>query len=323
MVKSRSEQIAILSKAHRKFLDGIDDIRKKYVSSLLTYDEVWEMKIEADKNNENPIVTGIEFWDDLVGSMRRGNLYVLCGYAGVGKTTLSIQISWAVAQQKRNVWLYCLEMTAPEVLEIVAGHITKNADPKEKDYAIASTEASASGFRLFDSALQYAKWDEHLRNIVVETKRNNIEFLVVDNFHYLTRVDKNSLEIEGVVSQRLKSLSQELNIPILLLHHLKKPEGVVNGQEPEPTVHAMRGATALLNDASSVLILHHPLAKSTTPEYEGARQAVGKLTNAKARWGRGGVRYIRLFGSERTYYPATMTEYMPKRMKKKDDEEWK
>jgi len=323
-MKTRAEQIALLSRGHKKFLAGLEKIREKYVSSLLTYDEVWEMKIEADKNNENPILTGMEFWDDLVGPLRRGNLYVLCGYAGVGKTTLSIQIAWAIAQQKRNTWLYCLEMTAPEVLEIVAGHITKNADPKEKEYAIASTEAAASGFRLFDSAIRYAKWDEHLQNIVTETRRNNIEFLVVDNFHYLTRVDRNSLEIEGVVSQRLKSLSQELNIPILLLHHLKKPEGIVNGQEPEPTVHAMRGATALLNDASSVLILHHPLAKSTTPEYEGARQSVGKLTNAKARWGRGGVRYVRLFGSERTYYPATLSEYAPpKKRSTGSGEEWK
>jgi len=320
MIKTRAEQIALLSRGHKNFLAGLEKIREKYVSTLLTYDEAWEMKIEADRNDEEPIVTDIEFWDDLIGPMRRGNLYVLCGYAGVGKTTLAIQIAWAVAKQKRNVWLYCLEMTAPEVLEIVAGHITKNAEPTEKEYALASTEAAGSGFRLFDSALKYAKWDEHLRNIVTETKKNNIEFLVIDNFHYLTRVDRNSLEIEGVVSQRLKSLSQELNIPILLLHHLKKPEGIINQLEPEPTVHAMRGATALLNDASFVVILHHPLAKSTTPDYEGTRQSVGKLTAGKARWGRGGVRYVRLFGSERTYYPANMSEYMPSKKKPKGDE---
>jgi len=315
-MRTRSEQIALLSRGHKKFLVGLEKIREKFVSSLLSYDEVWEMKMEADKNDERPILTGIEFWDDLVGPLRRGNLYVLCGYAGVGKTTLSVQIAWAIAEKKRNVWLYCLEMTAPEVLEILVGHITKNAEPREKEYALASAQAAESGFRLFDSSMRFRKWDEHLQNIVIETKKNNIEFLVIDNFHYLTRVEKNPFEVEGIVSQRLKSLSQELNIPILLLHHLKKPEGVVNQLEPEPTVHAMRGATALLNDASTVLILHHPLAKSSTPDYEGARQSVGKLTNAKARWGRGGAAYVRLFGSERTYYPATMTEYLPKRAAK-------
>lgn len=323
-MKSRAEIMELLSRGHKQFLIERAKMQKVLVSSCLTFDEVWEMKMTEDKNNEKPIVTGIEFFDDLVGSLRRGNLYVLCGYAGVGKTTLSVQVAWAVAKQKRNVWMYCLEMTAPEIFEIVVGHITKNAEPKEKECALASVEAAASGFRFFDSSMTYRTWKEHLENIVVACARDNIEFLIIDNFHYLTRTEKDQFAVEGVVSQRLKSLSQELNIPILLLHHLKKPEGIIKQLEPEPTVHAMRGATALLNDASGVLILHHPLSKSSSPEYEGARQSVGKLTMGKARWGTGGVRYARLFGSERTYYPATLSEYAPSKKRAADNEgDWK
>jgi replicative DNA helicase len=119
-------------------------------------------------------------------------------------------------------------------------------------------------------------------------------------------VERNVTEVEGVVSQRLKGLAQELNIPILLIHHLRKPDS--DGMEPEPTVHALRGSSALLNDASAVVLLHHPLV-SSDGEDDGERQTVGKLRYGKARWGKPGTKFVRLIGWKRRYEGAMASEY--------------
>lgn len=280
----------------------------------MTADDVFERRELAKESSENPLKTDLLFWDGLVGPFRRGNLYVLAGYAGVGKTTLAMQLAWAIARQKRKVWFYCLELTPIEVLEVLAGHICADTDLTEENIVLAVCEVMKSGFRFFDST-QMRPWEVHLEIITKAVKEEGIEFVVIDNFHYLTRVTKNQFETEGVVSQRLKGLSQVCNIPILLIHHLRKPES--DSSEPEPTIHTMRGTSALLNDASAAVLLHHPLSPEGTED--GARKAVGKLIYGKARWGQGGTRYVRLIGWKRLYESATSDDYGKKRTHRKYD----
>jgi replicative DNA helicase len=304
-MKSNNEIVEILSSSHKKYLSSIEKARESFTDPILTADDVYVMKVIAKEHDEYPIISGVDFWDELVGPFRRGNLYVLAGFAGCGKSTMALQLAWNVARQGRNVLFYCLELVPTEVLEMLVGHIRSNAEPTEEDYVYACTLAHKSGFRFFDSTV-YRKWDEHLKIIAAGTRKHNIEMVVIDNFHYLTRVDRDATGVEGVVSQRLKGLSQELNIPVMLIHHLRKPDS--DGLEPEPTVHALRGSSALLNDASAVVLLHHPLVSSDT-ESDGERQQVGKLRYGKARWGKGGSKFVRLIGHKRMYESASSMDY--------------
>lgn len=305
-MKTRAEIERVFSSNHKRYLLNLEKIKESIVTTELTTDDVWEMKLLEDQYDESPIRTGASFWDELVGSLRKGNLYVLAGYPGAGKTTLAAQLAWGVAKQGKKVWFYCLELKPTEVLEVLVGHIRGNAQPTEEDYAVGCTLAQNSGFMFFDSR-NYKRWEDHLENIVQGIKKSHYELIVIDNFHFLTRVSKNGFEVEGVVSQRLKVLSQECNVPILLIHHLRKPDG--DGQEAEPSVHALRGSSALLNDASAVVLLHHPIMDSEG-EAEGERHPVGKLRYAKARWGKGGTRYVQLVGVERRYEQAYSEQYI-------------
>jgi replicative DNA helicase len=313
-MKSRAEIVGILTSSHRKYLASIESARKGFVLPILTADDVLEMRVLSKRFDENPIISGVPFWDGLVGSFRRGNLYVLAGYAGTGKTTLAVQLSWAIAKQNRAVWFYCLELTPIEVMEVLAGHIVEDVNPTDEQYVLANTLAHKSGFRFFDSTV-YRTWEEHLSIITKTVKTHAIEMVVIDNFHYLTRVQRNATETEGVASQRLKGLAQECNIPVLLLHHLRKPDS--DSGEPDPTMHALRGASALLNDASAVVLLHHPLCDTGNAE-EGERQQVGKLRYAKARWGKSGTRFVELIGHKRQYIEATHDRYKRGEARKKD-----
>lgn len=299
---TRNEVETFLSAQHRKYLREIQKARQLNRSWVLAADDVLEQKLLADKYDEHPISTGISWWDELVGPFRRGDLYLLAGYAGSGKTTLAMQIAWAISQF-RKVWFYCLELRPHQVFEFSVGHIVQNAEPTPEEVLLANTKIHHSGLRFFDSR-EHQSWREHLEIIPREVEREGFELVVIDNFHYLTRTDKNVYEVEGVVSQRLKGLAMECNIPILLLHHLRKNES--DGNEPDPTMHSIRGAGALVNDASGVVILHHPLALDSEEE---DRHSVGKLKLVKNRWGRGGKRYVRQIGHRRLYEQASVLDY--------------
>lgn len=303
---SRGELENFLSSQHRRFLREIQRARTANKRYTLTADDVLEMKLLADKYDENPLTTGIPFWDELVGPLRRGDVYLLCGYAGTGKSTLAAQIAWAIAQQRRKVWFYCLELRPHQSFEMVAGHIVGNAEPTHEEIIIANTKLVHSGLRFYDSR-DHETWQRHLEIIPEEVEREAYELVIIDNFHYLTRVDKNVYEVEGVVSQRLKALAMSMNIPVLVLHHLRKVDG--DHGEPDPTMHSIRGAGALVNDASGVMILHHPL---TGDDEDSDRHPVGKLKLVKNRWGRAGKVYVRQIGHRRLYEQASVLDYKGK-----------
>ena len=292
-----------LQQAHREYLALLGQFRKRFISPAITAEQVYEMRLMRQEKGATAIPTGLTWWDSFAGPFRPGNTYILAGYPGAGKTTLALNLAWSMAKSGRFVWYYCLELTAEETMEVLAGHITKKAVVSEADWTAAYAEIQATPFRFYEPT-KYLPWEKHLAQIGETVRREQMEVVFIDNLSFLTRVRSNTFETENVASAKLKALAQELNIPIILLHHLRKPND--DQQEPEPTVHAMRGSGAILADASDAFILHHPV----DDEDEQSRHPVGYVLSGKPRWGAGGKRYVRLIGNERTYYLSASSEYI-------------
>ena len=276
-------------------------------SVYLTAEEVYEQYLLLRQTQGRGFLTGFSPFDELAGDVRRGNFYILAGYAGVGKTTLALNLAWQLAQL-RNVWVYCLELSASELMfDFLGPHVlgVENLTEAQKTEAYAIIQPS--GMRFHDP-FGYLPWDRHLDQIERVVRKEQVEICILDNFHYLTRSNRNTVEIEGVASKRIKSLAQELNIPIILIHHLRKPD-TSSGVEAAPNQHAMRGNAALMADCSGAFLLHHPMSDG---EF-GDRHPVGHLRYSKARYGAGGKKFLRLDGARRTYTRAISDEYVQPR----------
>ena len=287
-----------------------------WTSPALKAEEVYEKILLTRSSGVKPILTGLGWWDEFAGPFRRGNTYVLCGYAGAGKTSLAVQLAWSLALSGKKVWYYCLELSAPEVFEVLAGHISGSVVPSLEQECLAYAKMQDTGFRFYETN-KYKTWQERLDEIQYTTRKEELDVVFIDNLGYLTRTLTKSFEAEGVVSSKIKSLSQELEIPIITLHHLRKPDGDTG--EPEPNGHAIKGSSAIVQDASDAWILHHPLNDIGTSleSYSSTRHPIGYLLSTKPRWGRGGIRFVRLDGMKRLYTQACREEYpKPKKGKR-------
>ena len=292
-----------LGKLREDYIELVRDFRKKFVSPALTAEQVYEKILATEGLGNRDITTGIPWWDDFMGPFRRGNTYLIAGYPGSGKTTLALNLAWGMVCKGFKCWYYCLELKAEETFEVLAGHVQKTAVLSKGDYVEAYAKIQGTGMRFYDPR-GYLSWEQHLDQISGIVRKEQLDVVFIDNLGFLTRAAKNTFEVENVASARLKGLAQELEVPIVLLHHLRKPES--DQLEPEPNVHSMKGSGAILADASDAIILHHSIADG-----EGyTRQSVGYVLSGKPRWGKGGKRYVRLEGDMRSYFPDIAEHYV-------------
>jgi replicative DNA helicase len=204
-----------------------------------------------------------------------------------------------------RIWNYCLELTSDETFEVVAGVVLRKAVIMPADEVLAYAQIEPSGYLFFEPERDL-NWEQHIDIIQKTVRAEEIDIIVIDNFSYLTSVSKNSYETERVAAKALKGLSQELEIPIIVIAHLRKPDR--DDTEPKPTAHSVLGSGAITQVASDVFILHHPLIDSET----NSRQEVGYILSGKPRWTMGGKRYVRFDGGRRRYETATANEYKSK-----------
>src|SRR3990172_1733262 len=171
--KLEQDNLRDLQRAHQEYLECLGQFRKRFISPAITAEQVYEMRLMRQEKGAAAIPTGLTWWDSFAGPFRRGNTYIIAGYPWAGKTTLAINLAWSMANSGRSVWYYCLELTAEETMEVLAGHITKKAVVSEADCTAAYAEIQATSFRFYEPT-KYLPWEKHLAQIGETVRKEKI-----------------------------------------------------------------------------------------------------------------------------------------------------
>jgi replicative DNA helicase len=247
-----------------------------------------EARLSGDPRAANRVwPTGFSILDDhLAGGFRSGDLVLLTGPQGLGKTTFALQILRYVAQSGRSVVYFSFEHDTQTMLErlvaIEAGEFAgipavgldrirrafEATDGRRGDLAsrlsdstggveaLKAIETYSDRLLLHRSSGNHTSMDTIVDMVErVREQTGQVPFVVVDYLqkvkvpgHVGTEDDKVTEVVEG-----LKDLAMELDVPVLAIVAADKT-GVTSGKRMR-TEH-MRGSSSLAYEADTVLIMN-------------------------------------------------------------------
>lgn len=236
------------------------------------------------------VQTGFGDIDRMLSGLQNSNLIILAARPGQGKTALVINMAQHIAvKQKVAVGIFSLEMSKEELVDrllvsqadvdawrLKTGKLTEN-DFSQISNAMGEL-AEAPIFIDDTPGLSLIEMRSKARRLQME---HNVRLIVVD---YLQLVDpgkkyESRVQEVAMVSQSLKNLARELNIPVLAASQLSR--AVEHRGEKRPQLADLRESGSIEQDADVVMFIYRP-------DYEaqaGVHSIPTKLLIAKHRNG--------------------------------------
>ncbi len=198
-----------------------------------------------------------------------GDLIIIGGRPGMGKTTFAMNIAANVAKSPRKdgvmpeVVVFSLEMTKQQLAErLLSAEALVDSGSLMKGNI--STEAWK---KLADSAARLSKTqlliDESAEITVTKIKAKlrrlkNLGLVVVDYLqlmHADERIDNRVLEI-GAITRGFKLMAKDLGVPIILCSQLRREAGGTKTGDKMPQISDLRDSGAIEQDADVIIFLH-------------------------------------------------------------------
>ena len=237
--------------------------------------------------------TGFGWFDDVADGLRPGNLIVIAGRPGIGKTAMALQILYALSiQDKRPTLFISLEMSAREIGDRLVGlHVGQSSRAvRQRSIAPATLvhayeQLERSGFHIWDAAAPTVGAVAAM--IQRGVAQYHIQAVVVDHIGKVrgTRRESRALEV-GEVAQALKATAKRFSVPVVALCQLNRQ--VEHRNSPRPQLADLRDSGNIEEEADAVLFLY---TREERPENKDPHKPLEiELYLAKNRHGETGER---------------------------------
>ena len=236
-------------------------------------DQTIEMATLAMKNDQGivGVPTGLSALDEKLGGLHKSDLVILAGRPSMGKTALATNIAYHAAQkimsgeEKSSVAFFSLEMSSEQLstrilseqARIRSDDIRRGKVTEEEISRYIETSRNIYNLPLFideTPAITIATLSNRARRI---KRLFGVSLIVVD---YIQLMRSNSNRSEGRVqeiseiTQGLKALAKELNVPILALSQLSR--AVEQRDDKQPQLADLRESGSIEQDADVVMFVY-------------------------------------------------------------------
>ncbi len=273
-------------------------------------------------NGPDNIFTGLRALDRLIFGLQRGCLYTIAGRPSMGKTFLSLNIALnASSMFGVPTAFFSYEMTYEQIIMRLASResgieldrlLQKNLRDYEREQLVNRTRHLKEVPLLIHSI---SNMDiNELTSACKELKNNrSVELFIIDDIQRVTINEANrkyAVNREQEVSnnvRRLKSLSMELDTPILIISQLNR-QVELRGGDKRPQLIDPRDSGAIENDSDVVIFIYRPEYYGLTEDEEGlSTRGLAELIVAKNRNGVPGSVRVR-FAAEYSRFSDLDTE---------------
>jgi len=245
--------------------------------------------------------TGFSDLDKKLSGLQQANLIILAARPSVGKTTLAMNIAAHIAtKDKIPVGIFSLEMSKAQLVDLML------ASQSDIDaWKITTGNLTDSDFESISNAMAMLAEapiyiDDTAGGSIMEMRtkarrlqmETGLQLLIVDYLQLIKgRNLENRVQEVSEISQALKNLARELNIPVIAISQLSR--AVESRQAKIPQLADLRESGAIEQDADVVMFLY----REDPDNMEDI-----KLSIAKHRNGPLGELDLRFKGERRRFY---------------------
>jgi replicative DNA helicase len=216
--------------------------------------------------------TGIDDLDNLIGGLRGGATYVIAARSSMGKTALMCSIAHHVSQSQR-CYIATLEMPRREIASrlmainanLNLGNIKNWGDDDYNKLAKAASVLKDLNITIdHEEGLTLAKLRARTRRM---KRRGGLGCIFVDYLQLMkSKADTREREV-ALISEGLKSLSKELDVPIVVLAQLNRD--CDKRGDKRPLMSDLRESGSIEQDADVIMMLYRDEVYNKDSQFKG------------------------------------------------------
>ncbi|MEM9067971.1 MAG: replicative DNA helicase [Myxococcota bacterium] len=267
---------------------------------LRTFEEINEMAKRGDAITGLP--TGFDRLDKMTAGMHPGDLIIVAGRPGMGKTAFALNIAVnACMARKQAVAVFSLEMPKEQLVKrmlcsearvdgsrLRTGQLLRDDWPK-----LASAAGILSELPIWiddTPAISILELRAKARRLMSEA---GLSLLVLDYLQLMRGGPKaNSREQEiSEISRSMKALAKELGIPIIALSQLNRGVESRGVKDKRPQLSDLRESGAIEQDADTIWFVY----RDEVYNKESDERGIAEIIVGKQRAGPTGTARVRFF----------------------------
>lgn len=276
---------------------ALEENKKKYelpdeknISFINDYDDIMKLEsIYENRTKKEPIKTGYNSIDNNIGSLQGGDMFIIAGATGMGKTCMMLNIAAQMAKSGKKILIFSLEMNKEQLLNRIVsaevgvsaanfrnGELTRTDQGKYWDF-IYSDEFNNMNIQI---CTKYNITTAEIRNTVIDS---SADIVFIDYLGLISGGSKqSSYERVSEISRELKLLAMESNKPFIVLHQLNRANA--ERKDKRPMLSDLRDSGKIEQDADIIGFVYRPAYYN-----EQADKTLIQLMIAKNRHGISGV----------------------------------
>ena len=234
------------------------------------------------------IESGYTDLDIMLGGFEKGRMYVIGGRPSMGKSAYALNIASKMAEKRKTVMYFSLEMQASEIVKRVCGIGTGVKIRRMKHCRLsAAEEQKISDYqkRIGDYFIINDSGYQTMQTITTEclgkaselaARGRRLECVMIDHLQLISSSGKNLDRRNqiGEASRRCKILADELQCPVIVLSQLSRALKDRGSRVPQLT--DLRESGDIEQDADVVILLHREGYYDRQADQKAARAYVAK-----------------------------------------------
>lgn len=216
------------------------------------------------KKESNSVSTGYRELDQSLGGFKPGELIIIAGRPGMGKTTFAINLIKNICYSKKRVAMFSLEMSEASLVSKILSFesdvlLKKILDHRLDDQDWKKVTLSTPNFKKYNLYIDDSSYVGVNTIIKGLEKIDKVDIIFLD---YLQLIVSDSmvgsmraLEI-AKITRSLRAIAKELEIPIVVLSQLSRTNE--SRIDKRPMLSDLRESGAIEQDADKVLFLYRP-----------------------------------------------------------------